>query len=102
MFERVTVEFSFWQKNENTMDAVNTAEVAQSARTVVERQKLSAAPVKDRLKTDEAVPKDETSARSDTQEAAPTQQVQPVEPVQPAAAVTASAGGLGQYVDMVV
>ncbi len=84
------------------MDVVNIAEVAQSARTVIDRQKLSLAPVKDRLKTDEAVAKDETTARSETQESAPTQQVQPVDPAQPSAAVTANASGLGQHVDMVV
>ncbi len=84
------------------IDAVNIAEIAQSARTVVDRQKLPVPPVKDRLKSDEAVAKDETSARSETQESAPTHQVQPVEPVQPAAAVTANAGGLGQIVDIVV
>ncbi|MBL6945870.1 MAG: hypothetical protein ISR47_04460 [Rhodospirillales bacterium] len=102
MFERVTVEFSIPEENGKEMDVVNIAQVAQSAKTIIDRQKLSLAPIKDRLKTDELVAKYETSARSETQETAPTQQVQPVEPVQPSAAVTANASGLGQRVDMAV
>ena len=102
LFERVTVKFPLCRKNRKMIEAVNIAEVVQSARTVVDRQKVSVPPVKERLKADEAVAKDETSARSETQESAPAHQVQPVEPVQPAAGVTANAGGLGQIVDIVV